>query len=106
MSGAPALRRAAVVSGVRSADFRIANRRPYVVMPWGGGGMACTVLASSGVHWPGSPSPIGGSGYSGELPLDLAIHGSLKADEQLLIQHGGDPLQGRQLRDVRALLEP
>jgi hypothetical protein len=57
-------------------------------------------------HWPGSPSPIGGSGYSGELPLNLTVHGALKADEQLLIQHGSDPLQGRQLRDMRALLEP
>ncbi len=57
-------------------------------------------------HWPRSPSPIGGSGYGGEPPLNLTVHGALKTDEQLLVQHGGDPLQGRQLRDMRAPLEP
>jgi hypothetical protein len=54
------------------------------------------------LHWPGSPSPNRGSGYSGELSLNLTIHGALKADEQLLVQHSGDPLRGRQLRDMRA----
>ncbi len=57
---------------------------------------------STRAHWLRSPSPICGLGYSGVL-LNLPIHGALKADEQLLIQHGGDR---RQLRDVRALLEP
>jgi hypothetical protein len=50
--------------------------------------------------------PRSGSGYGGELPLDFTIHGALKADEQILVQYGGDPLQGRQLRDMCALLKP
>jgi hypothetical protein len=40
-----------------------------------------------------------------ELALDLAIHRALEAHKQLLIEHRSDPLERRQLRDVRALLK-
>ena len=40
-----------------------------------------------------------------ELALDLTVHSALKANEQLLVQDGGDALEGRQLRDVASLLE-
>ena len=41
-------------SGSRYATLSTLVGDDQVVMPWGGGGMACTVLASSGVQ------PVGG----------------------------------------------
>jgi hypothetical protein len=46
------------------------------------------------------------SGHSRKLPLDLAVHRALKAHEQLLVEHGSDPLKRRQLRYVGPLLKP
>jgi hypothetical protein len=54
----------------------------------------------------GAERPHGESGHSSELALDLAIDSTLKANEQLLVEHGGDPLKRRKLRDVGALLKP
>ncbi len=40
-----------------------------------------------------------------ELSLHLAAHGALEADQQLLVQHCCDALEGGQLRYVGALLQ-
>ena len=44
--------------------------------------------------------------HRGKLTLYLTVNRALEAHQQLLIEHGSDPLQRRQLRDVCALPMP
>src|SRR5215831_13179068 len=51
-------------------------------------------------------SQLARSGDGSELSFNLSVNGALKANQQLLVQHGSDPLERRQLRDMGPLLKP
>jgi hypothetical protein len=50
--------------------------------------------------------PTPSLGHCGELALGLAVHGALEAHKQLLVEHCGDALERRQLRESRKTSSP